>query len=351
MQLTPQLLTEALRQTGHLPFGTVASLREMQRFAGFADAIVRLELTFIGAPQPVRVIAKAFGPTWYSVSGRPELVFYLDLAPFTPSAPVPALLGVYEDEAQSTALLLLEDLDEEYAPATLPAEPRLLEHLVDVLVALHAPWWGSPQLDAPALYVPERGVTRMPQALSAEGLRPQAETARRELDAFTARHAGKLNAGETSFLRALSSAWPGFFEKRVAGGRAITLLHGDLHLLGNVFVSKAGVAGGVRLIDWAQAKRGLGPHDLMYLLLAADVPDRAERDTRLLRRYHEGLLAAGVSGYTWAQCLWDYRFSVLTNVWQAVFQDSPQWLRKTLAVVQAWESVALLTRADAPRLA
>ena len=73
------------------------------------------------------------------------------------------------------------------------------------------------------------------------------------------------------------------------------------------------------VIDWSELEPGLGPHDLAYCLLSAPHDDRAARDLALLRRYWDGLQAAGVSGYSWALCRWDYRCS----------------LRRTAAVIDA----------------
>lgn len=52
---------------------------------------------------------------------------------------------------------------------------------------------------------------------------------------------------EQTLLCALSSRWPDLFQIRVVNGHATTLLYGDLHLLGNVFLVKKGPAGGARL--------------------------------------------------------------------------------------------------------
>lgn len=341
MQLTPERLTHVLRQHGQLPSETVKSIRELQRFDGYADVIVRLELCLTESA-PCSVIAKVFGPAWYHISGQPELRFYRRLAPLTAGVPVPAFLGAIDDPAQSTALLLIEDLSDGYAPATLPLDPIWLDHLVDALIALHATWWGSPLLDSPEFLVPEQGIMCMPQALDESGLTLHLTAASQALDAFLMTHAPKLTVDEQALLCTLASEWSGQFRQRIADGRHLTLLHGDLHLFGNVFLSKAGPSGGVKLIDWSQTKRGLGPHDLMYLLLSVDAPNCVERDTLLLRRYHDGLLEAGVSSYTWEQCLWDYRFSMLTNVWLSVFQSSLKWLRKTLEAIQVWRSDDLL---------
>lgn len=52
---------------------------------------------------------------------------YRDLAPLMPHVPVPALFRSLDDAAQAPALLLIEDLAEEYVPATLPIDPAWIE--------------------------------------------------------------------------------------------------------------------------------------------------------------------------------------------------------------------------------
>lgn len=58
-------------------------------------------------------------------------------------------------------------------------------------------------------------------------------------------------------------------------------------------------------------KPGLGPHDLAYCLTVVPTRDRLARDLTLLRRYWDGLRAAGVDDYSWELCEWDFRFSAL----------------------------------------
>ncbi|CAM3772777.1 hypothetical protein DEFR109230_11560 [Deinococcus frigens] len=177
----------------------------------------------------------------------------------------------------------------------------------------------------------------MPQALDPAGLAAHAQGARQATASFLKNH--ELSAGERALLR-LMDRWPGVFQQRVGRGD-LTLIHGDLHLLGNVFQSADALE--LRLIDWAQIKRGLGPHDLMYMLISADAPDRLERDAALIQRYRLGLVSAGVVGYALEQCLDDYRLSLLTNLFQSIFQDSLKWFRKTAALVELWRCAELLT--------
>lgn len=95
-------------------------------------------------------------------------------------------------------------------------------------------------------------------------------------------------------------------------------------------------------------KPGLGPHDLAYCLFAAPAENRVERDLALLRYYREGLLAAGIDGYGWELCHWDYRFSLLTNLFQSVFQRSAIWFHKTARVAMEHDALAAL-HASPPR--
>jgi len=50
-----------------------------------------------------------------------------------------------------------------------------------------------------------------------------------------------------------------------------------------------------------------------------------------------------VRGYSWDQCVWDYRFALLTNLLQCVLQGSLPLLRRTVAIIDAWRCDDLLT--------
>ncbi|CAM3608204.1 aminoglycoside phosphotransferase family protein [Deinococcus saxicola] len=317
----------------------IRQVGEVQTLTGHADLIARLFLEGdLPGGAPETLIAKVYGPEWYASGGLLELQFYQDFLRRTPALPVPQLLGFENDLAARRCTLLLEDLGAAYQPVALPPPPALLEHLTRVLAAFHAAWWNAPELESLGFRQPDTGVTRMPQALDPAGLAAHAQAARQAAASFLDNH--ELSAGERALLERLMDRWPGVFQQRVEGGH-LTLIHGDLHLLGNVFQSADALE--LRLIDWAQIKRGLGPHDLMYMLISADAPDRLERDTALIQRYHASLVSAGVVGYALEQCLDDYRLSLLTNLFQSIFQDSLKWFRKTAALVELWRCAELLT--------
>ncbi len=348
MVLSPADLTEQLRQRGFLPTGNVLEVVSGQRFEAFADIVLRLALVYSkDAPfsAPETLICKQLGPAWYEAVGLPELRFYTEFAPLLEYGVVPEFYGTIHHPFAKTCTLLLEDLVRNYERVTLPVTDTTLAVIVDTLARHHAFWWNRPELFAPALQTPAPGgdVTRMPHALNAEGLQANEAKAQEALEDFVRTYADELTPSELHLLQSLRDRWVDSFRKRLSLPTSLTLLHGDFHLLGNIFFAKdIDAETPVKIIDWAQVKPGLGPHDLMYMLLSVETPERVVRDIVLLERYYAGLKTYGVTDYAWEQCVWDYRFSLLTSLFQAVFQQSLRWFRKTAEVVRVWDSQALL---------
>jgi hypothetical protein len=346
MILTASTVTQALHAAGLLPDGEVIAVEEGDRFEAFATAVFRCHLRYrpLHPPSlPETMICKFYGPEWYQQGGLQDLMFFRRIAPALKSSIAPALYGIIDDPSAQSCTLLIEDLAPGYDQVHLPLTDAWLEAIVDALADLHAQWWDAPQLNAEELLKPEDTVMRMAQALPPDGVRVNMDAAKQAVSRFRSQFGPELTADEEGLLTLLVNQWAAPFIERTARQRGLTLLHGDFHLLGNVFIAKDSTnRHPIKVIDWGQAKRGLGPHDLMYALLSVEVPDRQSRDLKLLHRYHQHLLELGVHGYAWEQCLWDYRFSLLTNVFQSVFQGSLHWFRRTLGVVEAWKARELL---------
>jgi hypothetical protein len=49
-----------------------------------------------------------------------------------------------------------------------------------------------------------------------------------------------------------------------------------------------------------------------------------------------------VEDYGWERCQWDYRFSLVTNLFQAVLQGSAFWFRKTAGLVLELDGLTAL---------
>lgn len=93
-----------------------------------------------------------------------------------------------------------------------------------------------------------------------------------------------------------------------------TLLHGDFRLDNMYFAAKPEHSD-VVFGDWQLAMTGQGVYDATYFLtqsLADDVRTSSLQD--LLRSYHDGLVAGGVSDYPWESCLRDFRRATLFHL-------------------------------------
>ena len=326
---TPSALSERLS----LRVSRIVILERL--YARDASDLLRLELhgelTFV----PKRVILKRWrGPALQS-SATAELRWQLELAPaMRPTVTVPPLAASAD---VGDGWLLMRDLSHDHVHPSLPLQPQQLEAAVDLLVAVHAHWWQHPRLERADLLQAVNDVTRMPQALALDGIRHHAALAARALERFHAIHSTTFDASDWRLLERWLELWPGLFAERIQGGsRNVTLMHGDFHLLGNAFFAVRDPTS-LQVTDWAQHKRGIGVHDLAYMLLSASDDDRITRDQMLIKRYQTRLAQSGVENYDVKQCLWDYRFCLLTNLFQSVFQNSPRWLRRNLDVVRIWQ--------------
>jgi thiamine kinase-like enzyme len=87
-----------------------------------------------------------------------------------------------------------------------------------------------------------------------------------------------------------------------------TIAHGDLRY-DNLFFSADGE---MAVADWQIVLRVRGPYDVAYFLSQSVNPaDRKACEMDILRSYHEKLLEHGVTGYSFDQCLDDYRISAM----------------------------------------
>ncbi|MFI6829531.1 phosphotransferase family protein [Kribbella sp. NPDC050241] len=311
----------------------VSGVEVLDTFAASEAEVVRLRVRSAGGNQTTVIAKRATGAG--VAAARREIRFFVELAPRW-DHPAPRLLGA--TDAGDEVLLLSEDLEAAgYRVVGAEVSHAQLHGTIDMLAGLHARFWN----DVPEylLSASEPSVTSSAQALPREVIKRNAAAVRNEAAQFFPT-ATELDDAERSVLEEILERWERQFLARVAGGRAITLVHGDLHFLGNVFFSADDPR--PKVIDWSELKPGLGPHDLAYCLSVVPTGDRLARDRELLRRYWEALRAAGVDDYSWDLCEWDFRFSVISNLFQSVFQRSVRWYRTSLAAIDVLDAQATL---------
>jgi len=323
------------------PGAAVASVEVVETFPASSAEVARLRVGFSDGHEPLTVIAKSATGAGLAAARR-EVRFFEQIAPLWTN-PAPRLLGAWEQGRGDDARLLLvtEDLGAAgYALSRGGVSPAQLQKIADTLVSLHARFWEDLQAEILDAAHPTASVTQAAQAWPAGVIAGHAIAVRDAATRFLETASAELIPAERALLTEVLEAWESRFQARAAGERSITLIHGDFHLLGNLFF--AANEPRPRVIDWSELKPGLGPHDLAYCLISAPTEDRPARDLALLRRYWEGLRAAGIEGYGWELCQWDYRFSLITNLFQSVFQNSAMWFRKTAALIAELDCRAAL---------
>lgn len=341
-ELTVGLVNDAIASV--LSGCSVRDMAVLERFDTHPANVLRLQVEPSPGnpfPLPSRMFAKHCTGAAVVSEGRPEIECHQRILAHASPPLSPRLFGAYTDAGDGISLLLTEDLDETHQRPIPPVAIDVLERIVDGIAGFHAAWWENGELNQPGFAAPHDKPTRMPQAYPPAVVHTNIATVPGAIDHFLATFRAELSPREVVLLQHVQAHWARLFELRVGDARAITLIHGDLHLLGNVFLDQE--SGTPRFVDWADCKPGIGAHDVAYCLISAEAPDRPTRDSALLRRYHARLTALGVRDYGWEQCLWDYRFALLTNLIQCALQGSLHWLRRTVAIVDAWRCDALLT--------
>jgi aminoglycoside/choline kinase family phosphotransferase len=117
-----------------------------------------------------------------------------------------------------------------------------------------------------------------------------------------------------------------------------TLCHGDFRTDNLMFrLTPAGPK--LTAIDWQIVMQARGPYDVGYLMSGAvDIEMRRANEDRLLRRYHDGLVSRGVTGYDFETCREDYRRAILVglNYWVQGFAVSDQSIPRAVALFDSW---------------
>ena len=170
---------------------------------------------------------------------------------------------------------------------------------------LHAPRWDDPSLAELDWLHRDRATGEM----FLLGMLPML------WDGFRDRYADDLgrdvhDAGDALFAR---------LEAYVRGDtQPWTIAHGDYRLDNLLFGPSAGGTP-VAVVDWQTVTHGPALSDVAYFIgagLTAD--DRRPHEEALVRRYHDALVAAGVTGYDWDRCWHDYRRGTWAGLVMAV---------------------------------
>lgn len=350
-ELTPEWFTGVLHEGGSLP--SERSVREARNAllgTGQVGMVVRSELEYDGesgdAPGSVVVKLPAADSGKRQVGAamglyESEVRFYREIAPLVSTA-IPRLHWGDVEADSGRITLVIDDLTtcaevgDMIAMATLEqAELAFAE-----LVKLQAPLWNDPRL---------RSLSWLADSSRAQRLFDAVAPA---IEPFKAAYGDRLEPEHVALVERLApkaSAWPA--KALVA---PLVVIHGD-YRLDNMLFGSVESAPPVSILDW-QACR-LGPPLLdhsIFLSSCMRAEDRRAHERDLLRGYHEGLVASGVTGFSFDDCLESYRISslypLLLTVSMSMFlaqteRDREVWtqlLRGTAELVHDLDAAELL---------
>jgi hypothetical protein len=313
--LTPEWLTQALRGTHTITDATVTSchIEVFGEGKGFSGQIARIGLRYDSAQAsaPASLIAKfQFAPldpdiraaVFQSRMYEREFRFYRDVAQDialrTPRLYYSALrpetaecLLLLEDRAPAQTLNMLDGCTAEDAAL-------VLRHIA----TFHAAWWQHPRLE----------VMDWLPAFDAQAENDQRQYAR-SWEVFLEKVGDLLPAGLVPLGARLKQQVVAV--KRYLGQPPRTFVHGDFHLHNLLFDSSGG-ARTLTVIDWQACCRGQAMRDLVHFLVTGLPTDQRRAHERdLLRLYHTTLTEHGVRDYSLEQCLHDYRFTMLDELY------------------------------------
>ena len=305
-EVSPQWLTDVLREDGCLTIGTVTSLDITSDTTLLSD-LIRMRVQYsetAGDRVPARLLLKSsrLDPELTLSVGRREVDFYQKIAPQMTHAPVPRCYSALYFEETDRYQLLLEDLSETHSSRPLsdiPATETECDQIVRAVARYQAFWWDHPELG--------KSVGTKPSAASIKGF---CDWAGRMYPKFADHLGDRLSPEKRALYNETLTGLEGALTKRLLDRPNLTLYHGDSHI-GNYLFPRDGDT--ACIIDWQGWGVELGVLDLVSLMALFWPPERRARQEKpLLQHYYRLLRQEGVpASYTWDDCWQDYRLEIL----------------------------------------
>jgi aminoglycoside phosphotransferase (APT) family kinase protein len=300
--LTPSWFTAALREGGTIAVGDAVTSVEAEPIGtGQVGLVVLARLGYDDSAQaPSALVVKLPSPDGGSRGMaaalglyEAEVRFYEEIAPRLGPA-IPRMHWGAVDAPAGRFTLVLDDLSgaAEVGNMVAGCAPEQAALAIDRLADFHAPVWGDPDLPARPWLEP----TRTDMLFAA--VQPA-------VDLFLERFADRLQPEHLDLVRRLAP--------HAAGYRArvweppYVIAHSD-YRLDNMLFGRTPDAPPISVVDWQGTRLGPPLLDAAVFLASCVTPeDRRAHQRDLLRSYHDRLVTAGVSGFSYDDCQESYR--------------------------------------------
>jgi hypothetical protein len=222
----------------------------------------------------------------------------------------------------------------------MPPSKRLGELVIDAYASFHAFWWEHAWLGQ-----------RVGEWLTEAAIDGAIKTAQMKLADFVRTAGNELKPAQYNVLDAVVAGWPARRRQRVVAGMGVTLVHRDPHPL-NFLYPYDSEQHTVKLIDWQSWRVDTGTDDLAYLMACHwPLAEIESVESELVQRYHQQLVEQGVKHYSWEDCQYDYRASIIRCLFFLMVAWSPtQWANRVwwdriqhgLAAFERWRCAEVL---------
>jgi hypothetical protein len=303
---TPEWLSAALASTGSAAPNSVqsVSVRPLGMSTGLTSDLFLITPTYhSGTAGPATMLAKMSSEDEVTAAlgsslrlFQREVRFYQELARDA-GVGVPLVYFADSEEDSGRYVILLEDLGR--AGRSVPPHECSVEdaeRVVTALASMHAKWWDSQRLK------------EMAWLAAGSSRNFNAAVQRKYLQAWAGvvdRFGSGFPKGVLEIAEALGPRIARVLDRCSAS--QVTLTHGTL-MPEYVYVSGESDEKQVKLISWQAVGIRPGPWDLSFFLgFGLTIDDRRAHEMRLLRRYHDLLLGAGIDGYAFDRVVSEYR--------------------------------------------
>ena len=308
--MTAEWLTQALRQNGTITTASVLSFQTQTVGAegeGITGQMVRVKPVYDRQEPaaPPALIAKFHALDAQTRAAANSLGMYANEFRFyrhgAGRAGLPTPRCYYGDFHESgLTVLLLEDL----APARSPGwdmNSSQVELVVQQIARFHAFWWEHPQL-ADILGAENPAIIQEVLAMLQHIVQEKWGSVLGQVGETLPQPMREIGQRIVNHWATIGS------QVRLRSPR--TLIHGDFGG-DNLFFAAADGGAQFSVIDWQLSARGKGTYDVGMLIGGLPTEQRRKSEMGLLRMYHQILVENGVEGYSFEQCLDDYRLAQL----------------------------------------
>lgn len=310
--LTPAWITAVLRARGILERSRVSRVTRTPIGNGMMGLNLKLALEY-DVPEtgaPASLVAKM-------ASARPEsresgaalglyareTRFYQELAPSLEAGLPRTLFADISDDSRNFCLLFEDLMPARGGDQLAGCSVEDAAAAMDAAAALHAPLWGDRRLRTLPWVNREFMVS-----MYLDKLPPFVPVVEK-------RFAALLEPGVIEVAKRFGACIGRYFQLHA---EPWTITHQDYRLDNMLFDARGGGLP-VAVLDWQTVLPGPGALDVAYFLGAGLLPPaRRENEQALVQRYHQQLVARGVSGYDWDRCWHDYRLHAAHGLIMAI---------------------------------